>query len=124
MAGVLVAEDDKSLLDFLTMVLRQAGHDVHTASNGVEALMKYSSYRSSIDVVVTDVVMPGINGVELAVRLCALNPALPILLMTGFVPDDIALPCDLQVLLKPFQPGRLLDAIQLAVAAPPAKGSR
>ena len=119
MATVLLVDDERSLLDFVSMVLREAGHDVLNASNGVEALMIYSSYKSSIDLVLTDIVMPGMNGVELAARLRALNPKLLILLMSGFVPGDITVPHDIQVLQKPFQPSRLLDAICQSLEAAP-----
>jgi CheY-like chemotaxis protein len=116
MASVLLVDDERFLLDFVSMVLRQAGHDVLSASNGVEALMIYSSYRSNIDLVLTDVLMPSMNGVELAGRLRALNPELPILLMSGFIPDEIAVPDNLQLLQKPFQPGQLLEAIRQSLA--------
>jgi CheY-like chemotaxis protein len=116
MASVLLVDDERFLLDFVSMVLRQAGHDVLSASNGVEALMIFSSYRSGIDLVLTDIVMPSMNGVELAGRLRALNPELPILLMSGFVPDDITVPDNLQLLQKPFQPSQLLEAIRQSLA--------
>lgn len=119
MATVLLVDDERFLLDFVSMVLQQAGYDVLSASNGVEALMIYSSYKSSIDLVLTDVVMPGMNGVELAERLRALNPTVRILLMSGFVPDNIAVPEGLQLLQKPFQPSRLLEAISQSLATAP-----
>jgi len=117
MAGILVVDDDSGLLGLVTMLLKQRGHTVLAASNGVEALMVYSSYRSSIDLVLSDVLMSGMNGVELAERLRAFNPALTILLMSGFVPDDIAIPADLQLIPKPFNPGRLIEVIEEALAA-------
>jgi CheY-like chemotaxis protein len=116
MAGVLVVDDDSALLGLVTMLLQQGGYTVLSTSNGVEALMVYSSYRSSIDLVLSDVLMPGMNGVELAGRLRALNPALPILLMSGFVPDEIAIPEDLQLIPKPFNPSRLVEMIEEALA--------
>jgi len=124
MASVLLVDDERSLLDFVSMVLRQAGHDVLSASSGVEALMLYSSYRANIDLVLTDVVMPSMNGVELADRLRALNPEVRILLMSGFVPDEIAVPENVQLLPKPFQPSRLLEAISQSLATAPAKDVR
>ena len=121
MASVLLVDDDRSLLGLLTMVLQQGGHEVHGASNGVEALMLYSSNRPKIDIVVSDILMPGMNGVELSARLRALNPKVRILLMTGFVPDEITVPDDLQVLQKPFEPASLIDAIEQRLSVPLAK---
>jgi CheY-like chemotaxis protein len=115
MATVLVVDDDGALLQFVTMLLEQNGHAVLGALNGVEALMLYSSYRSRIDLVLTDVVMPGMSGVELAQRLRSLNPGLPILLMSGFVPEEIAVPHGFRLIQKPFKAALLIETIGQAL---------
>jgi CheY-like chemotaxis protein len=123
MANVLVVDDEPSLLRLVIMILKENGHTVLSASSGVEALMLYSSYRSEIHLVLTDVQMPGMNGIELARRLRALNPSVKIVLMSGFVPDDIELPKDLQLLSKPFPPNRLVSVVDQTLAAETYRGS-
>jgi CheY-like chemotaxis protein len=117
MANVLVVDDEPSLLQLVVMILKQNGHTVLSASNGVEALMVYSSYRSNLQLVLTDVVMPGMNGIELAERFRAVDPSIRILLMSGFVPDDLEVPKDLPLLKKPFQPEGLVEAVKQTLAA-------
>src|SRR5215468_10987464 len=83
MATVLVVDDDEGVRNITAMILKQKGHDILQASNGLEALMIYSSYRQKIDLVLTDVDMPQINGLELAARIRARDPSKKILLMSG-----------------------------------------
>jgi CheY-like chemotaxis protein len=84
-----------------------------------EALMVYSSYQSKVDLVLTDVVMPGMNGVELANRIRAFDPTIKILLMSGSVPDDIKVPPDLQLLAKPFIPKQLIRIVEQTLEVAP-----
>jgi two-component system cell cycle sensor histidine kinase/response regulator CckA len=116
MANVLVVDDEPNLLQLVVMILKQNGHTVLSASNGVEALMVYSSYHSKFDLVLTDVMMPGMNGIELVERFRAIDSSIRILLMSGFVPDDIELPQDLPFLKKPFPPDRLMAAVEQTLA--------
>lgn len=119
MANVLVVDDEPMIVQLVTMALKQNGYTVLTASGGVEALMVYSSYHSKVDLVLTDVVMPGMNGVELAERIRALDPTVNILLMSGSVPEDMKLPSDLQLLPKPFVPTQLLKIVEEALEPAP-----
>jgi CheY-like chemotaxis protein len=116
MPNVLVVDDEPSLVQFVGMVLEQNGYTVLQASNGVEALMVYSSYHTRVDVVLTDVQMPGMNGIELAKRFRALNPLVRILLMSGYVPDDLEIPPGLMLLEKPFMPKQLIRALEQTLA--------
>jgi len=93
------------------MILKENGHEVLCASNGLEALMVYSSYRLGIDLVLTDVDMPQMTGLELAARIRAHDPAKKILLMSGRVPDDIKGAENYPMLNKPFRPGQLVAAV-------------
>jgi two-component system cell cycle sensor histidine kinase/response regulator CckA len=65
MANVLVVDDESAIVQLLTLALNQSGCTVLNASSGVEALMPFSSYRSKIDLLMTDITMPGMNGLEL-----------------------------------------------------------
>jgi len=121
MANVLVVDDEPMIVQFVTMALKQHGHTVLTASGGVEALMVYSSYHSKVDLVLTDVVMPGMNGVELAERIGALDPIVKILLMSGSVPEDIKVPPDLQLLPKPFVLTQLIPIVERALESAPCR---
>lgn len=122
MANVLVVDDEPGIVQLLTLVLKQNGHTVVSATNGVEGLMVYSSYHSNIDLVLADVVMPGMNGVELVARLRMIDPAVKILLMSGAVPAGIEAPEDLRLLRKPFPPQVLLEAVEQMLESAPHGG--
>jgi len=83
MARILLAEDDASLRGFLTRALERAGHAVEAVEDGDGALAALASGR--FDLLLADIVMPGLDGIELASRAAAADPALRIMLITGFV---------------------------------------
>jgi two-component system cell cycle sensor histidine kinase/response regulator CckA len=115
MATVLVVEDDDAVRDLTVMILKQKGYDVLPASNGLEALMVYSSYHQKIDLVLTDVDMPQMNGVELAVRIHTSDPAKKILLMSGRAGEDLNGAKEFPMLSKPFLPNQLVAAVDSAL---------
>ena len=119
MPSVLVVDDEPVIVQLIAMVLKQNGYAVLTASGGVEALMVYSSYHSKVDLVLTDVVLPGMNAVELANRIRALDPTVKILLMSGSVPDGIKVPPELQLLAKPFVPTQLIKVVEQTLEVAP-----
>ncbi len=88
---VLVAEDSASVLQLVREVLVEAGCTVLTASDGSQALAKLEAHRGPIDVLCTDVVMPGAPVREVLARFSELHPAAPILILSGYVADDLAL---------------------------------
>jgi len=67
MANLLIVEDDRSLRDLLAEVLREAGHEVQVAANGVEASRLFA--RHGADLVITDIFMPGMDGIEIIMEL-------------------------------------------------------
>ena len=93
------------------MILKQKGYEVLAASNGLEGLMVYSSYRSHLDLVLTDVDMPQMNGIELANRIRASDPFKKVLLMSGRTPDDRKAMENFSLLPKPFLPNQLMEAV-------------
>jgi CheY-like chemotaxis protein len=83
MARILLADDDATVRDLVERVLVAGGHGVVVAQDGQEALALVEG-GAAIDVLVTDVQMPGLDGISLAKRLRASRPALRVLLMSGY----------------------------------------
>ena len=82
--AVLLVEDDPTLSRVLEHILTDAGYDVMVRANGPDALDLVECGSTRIDVVVSDVGLPGLRGDKLAGALRQLRPALPIVLMTGY----------------------------------------
>ena len=78
---VLVVDDEESLRNMLVAFLSREGHQCVTARNGIEALMKIR--QNKFDAVITDIVMPQMNGIALTKELLSLSPKLPVMIMTG-----------------------------------------
>jgi two-component system, cell cycle response regulator CpdR len=83
MARILLADDDGTVRDLVERVLVAGGHQVRVAQDGQEAL-GFADSGGSFDVLVTDVHMPGIDGITLAKTLAAKRPGLKVLLLSGF----------------------------------------
>jgi len=83
MSSVLIVEDEKHLADGLRYNLKAEGYDVDTAGTGEEALLLLADARRSYDVVVLDVMLPGIDGFSLASRLRSQGQFVPILMLTA-----------------------------------------
>jgi signal transduction histidine kinase/CheY-like chemotaxis protein len=102
---VLLVEDQEGVRAMLVRSLRAMGYEVATAANGREALGMLAVQPA--DIVVTDVVMPELGGVELVRRVRAQWPATQVLLVTGYVDDPEGVPDGVPVLHKPFLPREL-----------------
>jgi two-component system cell cycle sensor histidine kinase/response regulator CckA len=83
---VLLVEDEQTLLDSYASALRTAGYEVRALGNAVEAWA--ALHQGPPDILVTDVVMPQITGLELATLCRTLHPDVPVLLVSGFIPDQ------------------------------------
>ena len=79
---VLVVEDEEPLRQVTVAFLSNQGHQCVTASNGIEALSKI--HKNKVDAVITDIVMPQMNGIDLTKELLSLYPKLPIMVITGY----------------------------------------
>jgi len=112
---VLVVEDDPAVRRVTTDALRGAGYQVLAAMNGYEALDLARADAPRLDLCVTDVVMPGLNGKEVADELRRLRPTLPVLFVSGY-PQDVVGARGLlegsELLLKPFTPAALLRRVR------------
>ena len=113
--NLLIVEDDTGVRTLTTQVLRDAGWTVLVAEDPAGALAIAASESQPIDLLLTDVVLPGINGSDLAQRLRTLRPGLPVLFMSGYAPEEIvasgALPTGGQLLRKPFMPAALRERV-------------
>jgi CheY-like chemotaxis protein len=113
---VLVVEDDDHVRRLVTTTLDKAGFTVLEAADGATALT-IAKIRA-IDLLLTDVVMPGLDGRQLAEQLVADHPGLGVVLMSGYTidPTDAMLPV-FPLLKKPFLPGELIRAVSAVLAS-------
>ena len=114
MAKLLVVDDEPMMLRLLANMLARGQHDVTQATGGEEALALLRS--KSVDIALLDVIMPKMNGIELAGRIRQSYPNTKILLMTGFGPREIAEVAGkdnpYRILWKPFKTESLLQMIE------------
>ena len=119
MAKILLAEDDDSLRGFLVGALKRAGHSVKDFDEGRTALKALE--REVFDLLLTDIVMPGLDGIELARRGAELDPAMKIVFITGFAGVALSAggpaPAGAKVLSKPFHLRELVDEVERVMAA-------
>jgi len=86
---VLLVEDEASVRELLRDTLERHGYRVPAAGSGEQAMGRATSYRGPIHLLVSDVVMPGIGGPELASRLEPLHPELRVLHISGYADDAV-----------------------------------
>jgi signal transduction histidine kinase len=114
---ILVAEDEAGVRRFIREVLRGRGYRVLEAGNGREALRLAENHTGVIDLLLTDLVMPEIGGVDLANRFAELRPAAAIVYMSGYTDRDVRREILEKLLRKPFTPPVLLSRIRESLAA-------
>ncbi len=118
MATILLADDDDATRDLVRRALE--GHAVTLATDGADAWAKFSAAPGSFDLIVTDIEMPGLDGVTLAERALAASPRLKVLLMSGFSHSldkgRTLAPGRLDVIPKPFTLETLRRAVSAAIA--------
>ena len=116
---ILLAEDDDSMRGFIERALAKAGYEVIAFANGMEAFERLR--EEPFTLLLTDIVMPQMDGIELARRAAERDPKLKIMFITGFAavalnPDSQA-PKDAKVLSKPFHLRDLVNEVQKMLAA-------
>lgn len=118
---ILLAEDDDEIRQVARRVLTHAGFLVTATRDGAEALASLHGVDGKFDAVLSDILMPGMDGIELAVRARAEYPRLPFVFMTGVadIPRDRDRASGLceAILSKPFDIDELVGALKSAVAA-------
>lgn len=116
---ILLAEDDDSMRGFLERALTKAGYDVIAFPNGAEAFERLK--EEPFTLLLTDIVMPRMDGIELARRASEIDPELKIMFITGFAAvtlnNDSAAPKDARVLSKPFHLKDLVREVDRLLAA-------
>lgn len=109
---ILLAEDERLLRELGETILRQAGYKVVTAPGAEELRALVSEYSDRVDLLLTDVIMPGLGGQELVALVKRRWPAIRILYMSGYSSEEIDnLDRDAGFLQKPFTPGELMKKI-------------
>jgi two-component system cell cycle sensor histidine kinase/response regulator CckA len=119
---ILLVDDEDGLRELAQEILEAHGYVVLVARDGAEAIAQAERHTGSIDLLLTDVVMPRMTGRQVAERLIAGRPDMRVLFMTGYT-DDVALRRSLAeantaLLPKPFTPDRLLRRVREVLDAP------
>jgi two-component system cell cycle sensor histidine kinase/response regulator CckA len=116
---ILLVDDEDGVRVALRRVLVSHGHTVLEASHGAEAIAVVRMRRGNLDLVLSDVVMPEMNGTELAATLSRDYPGLPVILMSAYAPAGLTEVGPgshrVPVLQKPFAPGQLEELIQVSL---------
>jgi two-component system cell cycle sensor histidine kinase/response regulator CckA len=121
---ILVVEDEEMVRLLVAELLESFGYEVHSASGPKEALQLADEELRSFDVLMTDIVMPGMTGRELAEQLAAIHPTLRVLFTSGY-PEDVAIRTEIgearaHFIDKPYRSAELAEIVQrmLAGASP------
>lgn len=113
---ILVAEDDPSVRELVFQILKMAGYQTLVAEDGQEALALFQEQQDKIDLVLTDVIMPRMNGMELFQNICKIAPAMPVLFVSGYSEEEFQADYDrganFTLLPKPVKRKALLAAIR------------
>jgi two-component system, cell cycle sensor histidine kinase and response regulator CckA len=121
-AKILLVDDEPNVLNLASLVLKGAGHSVITSKNGLEGLQAFSDAQDSISVLVTDVQMPLMGGIEMAKSIKSIKKDLKVIFISGFSPteeiSDLILEWDAQFVAKPFDLGHFKSAVLNALFSP------
>ena len=119
---VLLVDDERAVRRFASRVLQQDGHIVHEAADGAEALELIENNSVPVELVVSDIIMPRLNGVDLMKAIAAARPEIPVILMSAYAQGELAnmgvlAPCG--VVPKPFPAERLLEEVRRCLSKRP-----
>jgi PAS domain S-box-containing protein len=119
---ILIVEDEVALRTLLSRFFRLYGYEVLEARDGDEALLACQQHQGPIHIMLTDVVMPRMNGSELADRLTPLHPEMQVFFMSGYTDSDLApygvLDPSKTIIPKPFRPLDLVKRVRKFLDAP------
>lgn len=111
MKTILLAEDYPQLRELVREILINSGYTVIEAGDGEEALHIVERYADHIDLLLTDIAMPGMTGIALAEQVKRLRPSIRVLFITGTPELTMALPRKSVCMPKPFTPGALVSKV-------------
>jgi two-component system cell cycle sensor histidine kinase/response regulator CckA len=113
---ILLVEDEDMVRGLTRQILESAGYKVVEASRGEEAIKRFAAKNGSIDLLLTDVVMPEMSGKEVADRVCELRPSTKVLFMSGYTDEAIVhhgvLDSNVEFIQKPFTPAALAKKVR------------
>jgi DNA-binding NtrC family response regulator len=116
---ILLIDDEQSVRSIVMKILQRASFKVVAAESGEAALKIVESHTGTIDLVVTDLHMPGLNGPEVVEKLATLRPGLKVLFMSGYAEHDVVartgVPGGANFLHKPFSGQELTNAVKAAI---------
>jgi CheY-like chemotaxis protein len=118
---ILLVEDQPSVRRLLSQTLLLNGYEVLEAADGLEAIQIVDQHAHPIDLLLTDVVMPNLNGGELARRVAEKRPEMRVLFTSGYMDDSVVkgiVSTGAQFLPKPFSPGTLLQKVRNVLDEP------
>ncbi len=117
---VLLVDDEEAVRGVARRVLERCGFDVVEATSGEDALARYQEQPEGVAAVVLDLTMPGLGGEATFRELRRLRPDLPVVLSSGYVPDEGSTLAGIPFLAKPYRPTELVDAVKGAMTKPAA----
>ena len=117
---IIVVDDEPDILQYIREILCHVNYEVIVATSGDQAWTLFEEHQPEIDMVLTDVVMPGsIDGLELAAKIHQVDPSLPVLFVTGVLPEGDALAVGIVekelLVRKPFSPRQLIDLVEARI---------
>lgn len=123
---ILLVEDDEDVRVLIRDELRKRGYRIVEARNGVEACLVATPYMRKLQLLLTDIVMPGMSGVELARNLQMIKPELSVLLISGYMDDGgvSAREPSWAYLQKPFTPEAVADKVREVLDLQPSNQKR
>jgi len=112
---VLLVDDETDLVSFLEKLLNSEGFNVLTAQNGRQAVDLYESNADSIDLILMDITMPVMNGIEAYIKISERDPRVPILLMSAYSQESLNCLEYPHFIQKPMHPTQLFEAIRKTI---------
>jgi two-component system, cell cycle sensor histidine kinase and response regulator CckA len=117
--NVLVVDDEETIRTFVADLLASKGYNVIAAKTAEEAFELAKEYKEPLHLLLSDIQMPGMTGVELAGQISRKRPEIKVLLMSGLEGGLLALNDGWHFIHKPFIPAQLLGLVKTAIAEPP-----
>ncbi len=117
---VLVVDDERSILGVAREIIGEYGHRVWVAGNGADALLHLESEKA--DLIITDIMMPGMDGIELCRRIRTQHPSMPLAIMTGYSNRELLRQAEdigiLECLRKPFKACDMMAVVNRVAQQP------